>query len=425
MFNLVDTIKKRVISFESGSDYFKDDENIIKFEDIISYYHQEIKQFTNSVYEGNELNFTLFLKNQTKPYMIKIDSNKKDKYKQIYNLSHEIASFRTKNILKEFEENKVVEFGTLNDFKLILSKNNSLKLHYLGNKNHYEPFVVNKVKMKKNLLIFQAKNKRQEIISANSISDIALFLQLISTQNYFIDESKKIYKKEKKLYFIMMGLLVIFGLNGYFEFCCMENDFIDVISSLSMILLGVVVLTSPFFWFVGKWNSKKFEDAREYIVDTLYLNDEFQTSKTEIELFPMDEIYNDYIKIRKSQDSYAEERRTNQAKYLDENTGKEERIKILYEEVACQTAMLAYHPMVRDSDALFDMRDYEEYKKLYFSNVPNKEKNYIEYLKAYFSGLRESAIDDIEGDEELKIIKEKCKEAKLLDVYNEYMKNDK
>lgn|GEM_PF-3323275 len=259
MFLNSDTIKKRAISFEKGSDYFKDDERIIKFEDIIAYYHQETKQLTNSVYEGTELKFTLYLKNQIKPYIIKIDSNKKDKYKQIYNLSYEIATFRAKNILKEFEE-KSIEFQTINDFKLILSKDNILKVEYLDNKNHYEPFVVYKVKMQKNLLIFESLNKRQETIYANSISDITLFLEEISKQSYFIDESQKIYKKEKKLYFIMMGLLVIFGLNGYFELCCMDNDFIDIISSLSMILLGVVILTSPIFWLVGKWNERKIKD---------------------------------------------------------------------------------------------------------------------------------------------------------------------
>jgi hypothetical protein len=256
-----DSIKKRVISFEKGSDYFKDDEQIIKFEDITTFYHQETMQLTNSVYEGNELKFTLHLKNLIKPYIIKIDSNKKEKYSQIYNLSYAITSFRAKNILKEFEE-KSIEFQTLNDFKLILSKENILELQYLGNKNHYEPFIVHKIKMQKNLLIFQSQNKRQETIYANSISDIALFLQEISKQNYFEDESQKIYKKEKKLYFIMMGLLIIFGLNGYFEFCCMDNDLVDIISNLSMILLGVVILTSPVFWFVRKWNNKKIEEER-------------------------------------------------------------------------------------------------------------------------------------------------------------------
>ena len=263
MFLNNDTIKKRVISFEKETDYFKDDETIIKLEDIIAFYHQETMQLTNSVYEGTKLKFTLFLKNQIKPYIIEIDSNKKDKYKQIYNLSYEIATFRTKNILKEFEEKEVIEFLTLNDFKFILSKDNSLKLHYLGNKNHYEPFVVHKVKMKKNLLIFQSQNKRQETISANSISDIALFIKLISKEHYFEDESQKIYKKEKKLYFVMMGLLVIFGLNGYFDFCCMDNHFIDVVSSLSMIMLGVVIFTSPAFFLAKKYNDKKIQEERD------------------------------------------------------------------------------------------------------------------------------------------------------------------
>lgn len=167
------------------------------------------------------------------------------------------------------------------------------------------------------------------------------------------------------------------------------------------------------------------KDGREYIVDTLYLNDEFQTSKTEIELFPMDKIYMEYTNIRKSQDKYRKKREANQALYLDPNTSKEKRVEILYEEVACQTAMLAYHFMARDSDELFDMRDYKKYLEYYYSKVPNIEENYIEYLKAYFAALRENAIDDIEDEEELEIIKQKCKEANLLEIFYEYMKNDK
>ena len=42
----------------------------------------------------------------------------------------------------------------------------------------------------KNLLIFESQNKRQEIIYANSLSDIALFLQKILKEHYFEDESQ-------------------------------------------------------------------------------------------------------------------------------------------------------------------------------------------------------------------------------------------
>lgn len=167
------------------------------------------------------------------------------------------------------------------------------------------------------------------------------------------------------------------------------------------------------------------KDGREYIIDTLYLNDKFETSKTEIEIFPLDKIYTEYTNVRKSQDEYRLKRETNQALYLNPNTSKEKRVEILYEEVACQTAMLAYHFMARDSDELFDMRDYKKYLEYYYSKVPNIEENYIVYLKAYFAGLRESAIDDIEGVEELEIIKQLCKEANILEIFYEYMKNDK
>ena len=84
--------------------------------------------------------------------------------------------------------------------------------------------------------------------------------------------------------------------------------------------------------------------------------------------------------------------------------------------------MLAYYFMARDSDELFDMRDYKKYLEYYYSKVPNIEENYIEYLKAYFAALRESAIDDIEGVEELEIIKQLCKEANLLEIFYGYEK---
>ena len=61
----------------------------------------------------------------------------------------------------------------------------------------------------------------------------------------------------------MMGLLLIFGLNGYFEICYMDNDFVDIISSLSMVMLGVVIFTSPVFFLARKWNDKKIQEERD------------------------------------------------------------------------------------------------------------------------------------------------------------------
>lgn len=262
MFLNSDTIKKRIITFHKEHNYFEDDGFIIKFEDITAFFHQEKMQMTNGVYEGVELTFTLELKEQIKPYIIKIDSKKEEKYKLIYTISNAISGYRTKKILGDLAQNQTTEFKTLNNFKLIFSNKGILEIVYIDRKS----FAVKKAKMQKNLILFEGDDNYREVIYANTISDISLFLQLLSQQNYFIDESQKIILKEKKQYMVMMSLLGIFGLNGYFKFCCMENDIIEVVSSLSQIMLGVFILTFPFFWLAGQFNFKKMKEEIEYLI---------------------------------------------------------------------------------------------------------------------------------------------------------------
>jgi hypothetical protein len=41
--------------------------------------------------------------------------------------------------------------------------------------------------------------------------------------------------KDKKSYFIFLGLVFIFGLNGYFKVCCMDVKIIEIVSQFAMI----------------------------------------------------------------------------------------------------------------------------------------------------------------------------------------------
>jgi hypothetical protein len=153
------------------------------------------------------------------------------------------------------------------------------------------------------------------------------------------------------------------------------------------------------------------KDGREYIVDRLYQNDEFQTSSTEIDLFPIDKIYDEWINHLNQRENWDNKRVLNKKKYLNPQTPKIERLAILHEEVSCEVAMLAYHPMVRDSDDLIDYPNYDIYLKSYFSKVEDKEANYIDYLKAYCEALRENIIDDMDDKEEEKFIEKYSKKA--------------
>lgn len=164
------------------------------------------------------------------------------------------------------------------------------------------------------------------------------------------------------------------------------------------------------------------KDGREHIIDRVYLNDEFLGNKNEIEILPMEMIYKEFRERVEGREKFDLKRKENKKDYLDPSTPKEKRIEILYSEVSYYVAMYAYHPMVRDHDKLVNLPNYDEYLKLYFSEVENKEENYIDYLKAYNEALRENILDDDDYGEDF--IRQKCKEAKLLHLFNRYYKKN-
>ncbi|MDD2652227.1 MAG: hypothetical protein PHX44_04165 [Sulfurimonas sp.] len=260
MFLNSDTIKKRAIRFDEANDYFEDDGRTIRFEDILSFYHQEIMQVTNSVYEGTKLVFTLYLKNDTKPYIVEIDSNKEDKYKTIYTISNAIARYRAKKILANLQNGQGEVFETLRDFNLSF-ENGVLELCYTKNR-----FAVQKVKLQKNLLVLECEDGSKETLYANSISDIGIFLQIVSTKDFFSDETDTIKKRDDKAYFVLMALMAFFGINGFFDICCMQNDVLEGVSRLSQVMLGVFIMTAPVFWLSSKSNYKKMKKEMDSLM---------------------------------------------------------------------------------------------------------------------------------------------------------------
>lgn len=152
-------------------------------------------------------------------------------------------------------------------------------------------------------------------------------------------------------------------------------------------------------------------DGREHIVDRVYKKEHFLGNKREIELAPIDDVCEEVRNIQYSKKRFANKREENEIAYLDPFTPKEKRLEILYEEVSSLVAMYAYHFMVRDADKLASLPEYEEYLKLYFSHVPNKEENYIDYLKAYCAAVEENVVDEIEDKDAF--VREYCHKAGL------------
>ena len=150
-------------------------------------------------------------------------------------------------------------------------------------------------------------------------------------------------------------------------------------------------------------------NGREHIVDRVYEKEHFCGYRDEIELIPIDDVCEEVRNIQHSNERFSQRREANEIAYLDPSTPKEKRLKILYEEVSSLVAMYAYHFMARDADKLESLPEYEEYLKLYFSHVPNKEENYIDYLKAYCAALEENILEEIEDVEAF--VREYCNKA--------------
>jgi hypothetical protein len=265
-----DTIKDKNFTFNKNDEYFFDGEQRIEFENITSYYHQETSQTTNNIYEGTKLRVVLHIKYFQKPYIIEIDSKKEEKYKLVYTLSFAIAQYRKKKILEELAFKKKVVFQTQNYFVLEFEESGTLKLIYQDKKSYYQPFMVQKVKLEKHLITFIGADKsEEEFIYAYTISDISLFFELMSAQSYFSDETLAKEKRETKLSYMLMILIVLFGVNGYFEACCMENDFVEFVSDISLFLVKLTLLLAPFGIIAHLVNNKKKQKEMKNLMEAL------------------------------------------------------------------------------------------------------------------------------------------------------------
>jgi hypothetical protein len=266
MFLNSDTIKDKNFTFNKNDEYFFDGEQRIEFENITSYYHQETSQTTNNIYEGIKLRVVLHIKYFQKPYIIEIDSNKEEKYKLVYTLSLAITQYRKKKILEELAFKKKVVFQTQNHFVLEFEESGTLKLIY----EDYQPFTVQKVKLEGYLItLFGADKSEEEFIYAYTISDISLFVELMNAQSYFSDETLAKEERETKLSNMLIILIVIFGVNGYFEVCCMENDFVEFVSDLSLFLVKLTLLLAPFGIIAHLVNNKKKQKEMRNLAEAL------------------------------------------------------------------------------------------------------------------------------------------------------------
>lgn len=255
MFLNSDTIKDRDIIYKKDDDFFMDEGIKIEFENISSYFHKETAVITNSVYEGRRLE--LVLKFIDDEYKIEIDSNRDKKYKNIYDISYGIEQYREERLKEQYQKTKKIVFDTYHKTFDITMDDGSIIVNFKGEKLHYKPIHVDKITLVENVINFYEKDRKVSIY-AQDISDKRLFLELCGDiLPIKIDTTDQELKDKAWRYFVIF--VAIFGINGWFEICCMDIDVIETTSKLSGILLGVWVAVYPAAKLVDHFNGRKLK----------------------------------------------------------------------------------------------------------------------------------------------------------------------
>lgn len=263
MFINTDTLKNRNIVYNDQESCFYDNDSKISFDSIQAYYKGETSHYTNSFYEGKELDIELLLEDTQKMYRLAITTNKMEKYKIVDTLSEAISSYRFQKIKELYVQTGRIVFHTKFDYYDFVVGSKGVEVVFKNKKAHKGSFRVKQIYQYEGYVELRGEKKKVQVLSS-LISDRIVFLALSSGMVEVIIGKPKM-KIEKYLWMAF----VAFGINGVVEYSfrvsLLDNiAWIKDVSMLSAIILGVVVMTAPAYWLVAKLNDKKLaQEAKE------------------------------------------------------------------------------------------------------------------------------------------------------------------
>ncbi|WP_300675199.1 hypothetical protein [Desulfoluna sp.] len=253
MFLNSDNLRKKKVTYQAGKDFFRDKNGMIPFDEIDAFFVSSVNHYTNSVYEGHEYTLTLGLKGTGSYYVLEASTPRKASYEVLCTLHDALKAHMSRRLQGAREAGVAVVFPTYQKKYHIVLENNRLRVSYLtGNGCSFE--VQKIIQSHDGLWLDLVGDGRKVTVFHESLSNSHVFTTMAREMMPF--ELKP--KSAVSLWVHRFGVaLVLLGsLNkwlrlyegGLFEAC---------VSTFSAIILGVWLMTAPFFWLVGRLNEKK------------------------------------------------------------------------------------------------------------------------------------------------------------------------
>jgi hypothetical protein len=263
MQKMFSIFKKDTFSYKNQEQFFTYNDEKIAFEDINAIFQKDIQHSTNGVYEKQELELTLDIKE--KQILLKADTDDLDKYKELSELQGAIVEFRTQKLRNTYKQKDTIMFDLKNgEYKLLIE---GKKLFVKFNKTKRpssEDFEVKTMKQDGAMLELRGESK-EEVSSLWFISDRDLFLKLASECVEYITPFDTMMKKmllQAKIKKYALMLFIPFGLNGLSEYffdtsLLRHSEPFHILSGIAGLFLWVVIITTPFYYFTNWVNGRK------------------------------------------------------------------------------------------------------------------------------------------------------------------------
>ena len=216
----------------------------IEFDAISVVFEQQTDHYFSQVYQGKTLTLELQFNDGRSPWRVSVDNKPihAHHYAAMFQLAHRISAYRQHKIQVAHKKGEPVYFRTRQpDYQLKLIGHQLSLIDHAHNADHR---VVEVVQQNHHLIIKTQSGQTQRFALA-ALSDSETLLGLIHHQAWFKEGEGHHAKQTLWILALSLSLFLVVGLNGWFEWCCMDWLWVEIISKFASLILIFAVMFLP------------------------------------------------------------------------------------------------------------------------------------------------------------------------------------
>ncbi len=257
------------LQYEGGEHRFLLDGESVHFDEVEHFFQRITEHYQYSVYTGKTVNLHLVFYGDRPSLQIEAKTPEYDVYGVVFRLSEFLADYRFQKMQKIHQQGECLSFSIRQKrfrYYLTLQSEDLTFVEIcprLDLPDEHQRHKVEQILLQDSIFRFCFAGGGSKTVPSAAIADVSVFFVLISaTPLLCLFPEKKNPRFERACNIVWLLLLLLFALNGWFEFCCMDLLWIQLPSVLAKIIVMIGMILTPVSFFVtNPFNSRS--KARE------------------------------------------------------------------------------------------------------------------------------------------------------------------